>query len=266
MGVQRDVRVVLDVQRSGFEPRSEVVVRQYDKGARLLIDVLDGGAALAADGVEAHLMCDTRGGLVESALERGGQAWVYTLGQDLTAFHGLLRPYVELRRGGEVIAATGSFDLRVDRAADLTAGQAEASQSRLDEAEGAWKAFNAAAEVQESAREAAEGERRSAEAAREEAERARADEWAGASLSVGEVTSAAEPSASIREGPGGRLDLVLDLALVPGRDGDGAVAELTDAEIDEMFSEGGDAGEGGGAPGGGWAGMTDEEIDGMFSE
>lgn len=255
MGVQRDVRVALDVQRTAFEPRSDVVARQYDKGARFLIDVLDGGAPLAADGLEAHLMCDTRGGLVESTMVREGSAWVYVLGQDLTAFPGDLRPYVEMRRGGEVIAATGSFLLRVDRAADLTAEQAEAAQSRLDEAEGAWREFQAGAEVQESARATAEAARRSAEASRESAERARvssenarssaessrvtaeaararaesarvlaererADEWAAVSFAVGDVEAGDLASAGVREGPGGRLDVLLDLVLPKGDKGD----------------------------------------------
>ena len=140
MGVQREIPVALDVQRTAFEPRGEAVVRQHDKGARFLIDVLDGGSPLAEQGVSAHLMCDTRGGLVESELVRSGQRWVYTLGQDLTAHPGELRPYVEMRRGGEVIAATGGFRLRVDRAADLTAPQAEAAQSRLDPEPYIWPA------------------------------------------------------------------------------------------------------------------------------
>ena len=47
MGVQREIPVALDVRRTAFEPRGEAVVRQHDKGARFLIDVLDGGSPLA---------------------------------------------------------------------------------------------------------------------------------------------------------------------------------------------------------------------------
>lgn len=255
MGVQRAVFVALDVQRTAFEPRSEVVVRQHDKGARFLIDVLDGGSPLAEDGVSAHLMCDTRGGLVESALGREGPRWAYTLGQDLTAHHGELAPYVEMRRGGEVIAATGTFRLRVDRAADLAAPQAEASQSRLDEAVGAWEEFHASAQDQEgarvtaeaararaeagrrdaesaraaaekkrsdaeSARAAAEQGRASAEAQRARAEAERAAEWAGVSFAVGDVRAGDLAAAGCREGPGGRLDVLLDLTLPKGDKGD----------------------------------------------
>lgn len=275
MGVQREVRVALDVQRTAFEPRAEVVVRQYDKGARFLIDVLDGGAPLAAEGLEAHLMCDTRGGLVQATLVRSGGVWEYTLGSDLTAFPGELSPYVEMRRGGEVVAATGSFRLRVDRAADLTAGQAKAAQSRLDEAVGAWREFQAQAEAQESARSEAEAKRAAAEEGRAEAERARGEaeadrarEWASASLSIGEVTEADPPSASVRRGPGGALDLVLDLGLARGprgRDGAAVVDELTEPEVDALFDgqAGGDPG-GGGTGAGGFVAMGDSEVDEMF--
>lgn len=255
MGVQREIPVALDVRRTAFEPRGEAVVRQHDKGARFLIDVLDGGSPLAEQGVSAHLMCDTRGGLVESELVRSGQRWVYTLGQDLTAHPGELRPYVEMRRGGEVIAATGGFRLRVDRAADLTAPQAEAAQSRLDDAVGAWGEFSAAAEVEEAARAGAESERRAAEqkrvdaeadrrkaegeraakeaervgaeskraaaeAQRDRAERERAAEWAGVSFAVGDVSAGELAGAGCREGPGGRLDVLLDLTLPKGDKGE----------------------------------------------
>lgn len=280
MGVQRVERVVLDVRRSEFEPQAVVVVRQHDKGALLLLDVRDGGEPcdLAGQRAEAHLMCDTRGGLVESWLPSEGSVCTYTLGADITSFPGELRPYVELRRGGDVIAATGTFRLVVERAADLSKPQAEATVSRLDAAERAWREFQESAEIAESLREQAEASRAEAERlrdeaeaerrraeklrveaerlraeaesgrseaedARAEAERAReeaegqrrdaeglrAEEWSSASLSVGEVTSADEPSASIREGPGGRLDLLLDLALPrgpKGSDGTGVTTEL----------------------------------------
>ncbi len=283
MGVQRTVFVALDVQRTSFEPRSEVVVRQHDKGARILIDVLDGGLPLDADGVSAHLMCDTRGGLVESELERNGSRWSYTLGQDLTACHGELAPYVEMRRGGDVIAATGSFRLRVDRAADLTAPQAQAAQSRLDGAVEAWEEFDCAAREAEEARADAERLRAEAESGRDRAESARveketerekaegkrAEEWAATRFSIGEVSEGEAPGASVRQGPGGRTDVVLDLVLVrgpKGEDGAAFVEGLTDPEVDALFDQAGDPGGSGGQGIAQVVAMGDDEIDAMFGE
>lgn len=255
MGVQREMRVTLDVRRARREPVATAVFRQHDMGARILLDVQDGGAALPQAGLTAHLMCDTRGGLVEAELVAQGGAWVYTVGRDLTAYPGRLAPYVELRRGGEVIAATGCFEVLVDRAADLTAPQAEAAQSRLDDAVGAWGELSAAAGEAEAARREAEaarvlaegdrreaerardeaesrrdGEERSrasaeakrsqAEAARNDAERERAAEWEGVSFAVGDVSAGELAGAGCREGPGGRLDVLLDLTLPKGDKGE----------------------------------------------
>ncbi len=231
MGVQREVRVTLDVRRARREPLATVVFRQHDMGARILFEVQDGGAALPQDGLDAHLMCDTRGGLVEAELAAEGGLWVYVLGQDLTAHPGRLAPYVELRRGGEVIAATGCFEVLVDRAADLSAPQAQAAQSRLDAAVEAWERLEADASSAESAR-------AQAEEARRKAEEARASEWASTGLRIGTVTSGPEPAAAISAGEGGRTDLVLDLTLVPGRDGAAFVEGLTEQEVDDLFGGG----------------------------
>lgn len=264
MSVQREERAVVNIRRTEAEPFSVVVVRQHDKGALIQIDVMDGdeGADLSegqADGV--YLMCQTRGGLVESAMPMSGSSCTYTLGADITAYHGVLWPYVELRRGDEVIAATGAFKLVVSRGADLTLEQAEAEQSRLDEAVKAWKEFDAEARASEQVRVAAEQARDQAESARSaaedariesesararaesqraqaesgrvdaeqaraqaeqqraSAEQARADEWASMSFSVGEV-SEGDAGASIRQGEGGRLDVVLDLTLPVGPQGE----------------------------------------------
>nr|DAZ47240.1 MAG TPA: nucleoid-associated protein [Caudoviricetes sp.] len=212
-----------------------------------------------ADG--AYLMCQTRGGLVESSLAVSGSVCTYTLGADITAYPGVLWPYVELRRGDEVIAATGTIKLVVSRGADLTLEQAEAEQSRLDEAVKAWKEFDAEARASEQVRVAAEQARDQAESARSaaedariesesararaesqraqaesgrvdaeqaraqaeqqraSAEQARADEWSSMSFSVGEV-SEGDAGASIRQGEGGRLDVVLDLTLPVGPQGE----------------------------------------------
>jgi hypothetical protein len=264
VAVQREERAVVNIRRTESEPFSVVVVRQHDKGALIRIDVMDGeeGADLSsgqADG--AYLMCQTRGGLVESSLAVSGSVCTYTLGADITAYPGVLWPYVELRRGDEVIAATGTIKLVVSRGADLTLEQAEAEQSRLDEAVKAWKEFDAEARASEQVRVAAEQARDQAESARSaaedariesesararaesqraqaesgrvdaeqaraqaeqqraSAEQARADEWSSMSFSVGEV-SEGDAGASIRQGEGGRLDVVLDLTLPVGPQGE----------------------------------------------
>ena len=193
MAVQREERAVVNIRRTEAEPFSVVVVRQHDKGALIRIDVMDGdeGADLSAGQADgAYLMCQTRGGLVESSLAVSGTVCTYTLGADITAYHGVLWPYVELRRGDEVIAATGAFKLVVSRGADLTLEQAEAEQQRV-----------------------------AAEQQRASAEQARADEWASMSFSVGDV-SEGDAGASIRQGEGGRLDVVLDLTLPVGPQGE----------------------------------------------
>lgn len=264
MAVQREERAVVNIRRTEAEPFSVVVVRQHDKGALIRIDVMDGdeGADLSAGQADgAYLMCQTRGGLVESSLAVSGTVCTYTLGADITAYHGVLWPYVELRRGDEVIAATGAFKLVVSRGADLTLEQAEAEQSRLDEAVEAWEEFDAGARAAEqvrvaaeqvraqaeseraaaeeerteaeseraraesqrvqaeSGRVAAEQQRVAAEQQRASAEQARADEWASMSFSVGDV-SEGDAGASIRQGEGGRLDVVLDLTLPVGPQGE----------------------------------------------
>ena len=184
MAVQREERAVVNIRRTEAEPFSVVVVRQHDKGALIRIDVMDGeeGADLSAGQADgAYLMCQTRGGLVESSLAVSGSVCTYTLGADITAYPGVLWPYVEIRRGDEVIAATGAIKLVVSRGADLTLEQAEAEQSRLDAAVDAWKKFDAEARESEQdrvsaeqARAQAESERAAAEEERTEAESERA--------------------------------------------------------------------------------------------
>lgn len=215
----RTERVALAIDRAEREPEATLVFRQHDRGATIAISLAKGGEAFDATGLTAHLMCDAPGGLVEHALDIDGSTLAYVVGADVTARPGRLRPYVELRRGDEAIASTGCFELLVERAADLTAGQAEASQSRLDEAVGAWEgqmeaqqaewreqtdaqaeAFaeaEAGREDAEAARAQAEAERAGVEDARREAEekRASAEETRESNEATRKINEAARKSA-----------------------------------------------------------------------
>lgn len=157
---------VLDIERRLSEPINTFIVRQYDKGFSVEVNLLDDGVPLDMEGKDAYLMCTTAQGLIAKQMLVNGNVASVELGTDATASYGAISPYVEIRIGEEVVAATNSFSIQITPAADLTAPEAEAKQSRLDVVIDHWNTFNAEADAQEEARKTTEQAREQAESTR----------------------------------------------------------------------------------------------------
>lgn len=129
----------LDIVKSPFAARSQrVCVRVGDRGAYgLSVELLKDGSPLPMSGLSATLkavLADGTYAEAACAVDDASAGLVScTLGGAFAAVPGACREaYVEVAQGASVVGSTGSFELLVERGADLSAGQAKAYASRVD--------------------------------------------------------------------------------------------------------------------------------------
>ena len=129
----------LDIVKSPFAARSQrVCVRVGDRGAyRLSVELLKDGSPLPMSGLSATLkavLADGTYAEAACAVDDASAGLVScTLGGAFASVPGACREaYVEVAQGASVVGSTGSFELLVERGADLSAGQAKAYASRVD--------------------------------------------------------------------------------------------------------------------------------------
>lgn len=129
----------LDIVKSPFAARSQrVCVRVGDRGAyRLSVALLKDGSPLPMSGLSATLkavLADGTYAEAACAVDDAASGLVScTLGGAFASVPGACREaYVEVAQGGSAVGSTGSFELLVERGADLSAGQAKAYASRVD--------------------------------------------------------------------------------------------------------------------------------------
>ncbi len=124
--------VRLDVSRKGARGGDVLAYRQGDAGALMVVYLSSDGDPLELDGLTCRLVCACPGGLVRSEMTVGGCRATYVVGPPLTDEPANLLPYVELSRGGVLVAATDRFRVRVDEADDLPPAQARRYRSEVD--------------------------------------------------------------------------------------------------------------------------------------
>ena len=134
-----DCDLTLDIVKSPFAARSQrVCVRVGDRGAyRLSVALLKDGSPLPMSGLSATLkavLADGTYAEAACAVDDAAAGLVScTLGGAFASVPGACREaYVEVAQGASVVGSTGSFELLVERGADLSAGQARAYASRVD--------------------------------------------------------------------------------------------------------------------------------------
>ena len=110
-----------------------VCARQGDEGMVLKVTVLDSGEAMDLTGLTATLEYNNPA-LVQVTGTVSGAVASFELPSAALSGAGTWHPYVRLSQGDSDVASTGSFVLRVARAADLSAQQAEGYVPQLDEA------------------------------------------------------------------------------------------------------------------------------------
>lgn len=172
----RKESITLNIKRNG-SPGAEVRVAQYDKGITFEFTIVDGSRPVDLTGLTAQLRADAPSGYVQTELFIAGNIITYTLDDDLTAKPGFCAPYIALLNGESVVASSQPFQLKVERAADINAEEAENARRSFDVLKDQWDAqiknqeetFNA----NEAAREASEEARNIRS---EEAEKQRASE------------------------------------------------------------------------------------------
>lgn len=180
----RSESISVDLNRSGV-PSGRIVVTEHDAGMTINIAIVDGYMpANLPSGLTAQLRADAPGGYVEDAISLSGSTAVYTLSSAMTSKHGVCYPYIALLQGEAVVCSTESFELKIEKAADLTNGEAQAIQREFDRLIGEWEeqisqqddTFNqseATRDEQEQERVEAEEGRVNAESDRVEAENSR---------------------------------------------------------------------------------------------
>lgn len=169
----RNFITVLDIERQVSEPINTFIVRQYDKGFTVQINLLNNGEPLDMEGKQAYLVATTNQGLLEKEMNVSGNIATVELGEDATGSSGAISPYVQVRVDDTIVAATNSFSIQITPAADLTLDEAVAKQSRLDKAIDAWEAFNTGANESENVRQQQENTRQQTENERRDSEQAR---------------------------------------------------------------------------------------------
>lgn len=129
-----DVRreaLALDTSRRDA-PQAMLRYRCGDLGTEIEVSVLSAGEPLALDGLTVTLVGECPAGLMRAPMDVDGCRASYTVGPPLTSAPGLVRPYVEVSRGGVLVASTGRFQVRVDPAADAPPAELERYRSELD--------------------------------------------------------------------------------------------------------------------------------------
>lgn len=172
--------LALDIVKSPFAARSQrVCVRVGDRGAySLSVALLKDGSPLPMSGLSATLkavLADGTYAEAACAVDDAAAGLVScTLGDAFASVPGSAREaYVEVAQGASVVGSTGSFDLLVERGADLSAAQAAPYVSVLDElaerAEGLADDLAASIAASDSATASANSAATSATAARDAA-------------------------------------------------------------------------------------------------
>lgn len=128
--VRREV-LALDTSRRDA-PQAMLRYRCGDLGTEIEVSVTAGGEPLPLDGLAVTLVGECPAGLMRSPMAAEGSRATYTVGPPLTSAPGLVRPYVELSRGGVLVATTGRFQVRVDPAADAPLAELVRYRSELD--------------------------------------------------------------------------------------------------------------------------------------
>lgn len=180
----RNESVALDIRRTGIPASNRIVVTEHDRGATISITITEGGIPVELSNVTAVLRASAPGGYVEDPVALTGLQGTYTLSPELTSKAGTCYPYIALLRDNTVICSTESFELKIEKAADLSLGEAQALQREFEHLKGEWETqmgaqedeFNAKEEVrdeQEQSRVTAESGRVSAESKRVTAESGR---------------------------------------------------------------------------------------------
>lgn len=180
----RNESVALDIRRTGIPAANRIVVTEHDRGATISITITEGGVPVELSNVTAVLRASAPGGYVEDPVALSGAIGTYTLSPELTSKAGTCYPYVALLRNNTVICSTESFELKIEKAADLSLGEAQTLQREFERLKGEWETqmgaqedeFNAKEEIrdeQEQSRVTAESGRVSAESKRVTAENGR---------------------------------------------------------------------------------------------
>lgn len=197
MSVRSDA-VTIDISRKACQATA-LRYRQGDRGALLTVLVVDNGTPVDLTGLTVHMVCSCRSGYVDSAMEVSGSSATYVLGSDMTADAGTVRPYVEVRRGSEVVASSDSLVFVVDPRADLSGQPARYYASVIDGlADQASAAISDAASAKETADSAAATANAAADGASSAAEKATAAA-SSASSAASSALSASSSALSARD-------------------------------------------------------------------
>ncbi len=130
-GVRCDI-VELDVSRGASRRGAPVVYRQGDAGALLAVCLTSSGVPVDLDGLTVRLVCSCPAGLVRAEMAASGSKATYVVGPPLTTEPASLYPYVEVSRGGVLVASTDRFAVRVDEADDIRDDEVPRYRSEVD--------------------------------------------------------------------------------------------------------------------------------------
>lgn len=129
----RTEQVSLDIQPC-CDARGPVVCgRQGDEGTVLNVTVTQNGQAMPLDGLTATLLGNNPE-LLQLAGTVSGSTATFTLPSAFFSAACIVRLYVQLAQGSDVVASTQTFTLKVAPGADLSASQAQGYVTQLDEA------------------------------------------------------------------------------------------------------------------------------------
>lgn len=216
-GEVRVDEIELDVARRGGPQAAPLRYRRGDAGALLVVHLKSAGESLDLGGLDVRLVCACPSGLLRADMAAGGHRATWVVGAPLTSDPGLLRPYVEVSRGGVLVAATDRFGVLVDDCDDLPPAEAGRYRCEVDA-------------LVEAVRAAADGL----------AERAASGEFDGRDGEPGRAATVRVGTVALGEGvavenSGDEHDAVLDFTFPRVMGGGGALEPALDADIDEMF-------------------------------
>lgn len=107
--------------------------RQGDEGTVLNVTVTQNGQAMSLDGLTATLLGNNPN-LLQLVGTVSGSTATFTLPSAFFSAACIVRLYVQLAQGDDVVASTQTFTLKVAPGADLSASQAQGYVTQLDEA------------------------------------------------------------------------------------------------------------------------------------
>lgn len=134
----RTETITLDVCRRGRPSGNQIVVAEGDKGAQFTFSITSNGSPLLLSEYRAQLRATVNDCLVQANLQIVGTNAIYTLDSDLTGAAGTWQPYVALIIGNDVVMSTETFELKVEKGADITATEAKRINRSFEQMLNMW--------------------------------------------------------------------------------------------------------------------------------